>query len=290
MPSTLIDAVIAEAAVNGIGSHAVLERALSGMLKHANERSAHSKYGRDGIELYLKYGYVPREDYRESVNLTLDFAYGDWCIATVAKVLGREELVAEYMRRAKNYQKLFDPDTGFMRGRDRAGKMAEDFDPITWGGEYTEGSAWQSSFAVPHDVDGLAALYGGKERMIEKLDQLFAEPPRYRVFGYGGEIHEMTEMAAVDFGQMAISNQPCFHLPYLFAALGDQEKTDYWVERLVKEAFTPTVDGYPGDEDNGSMSAWYVLATIGQYRLCPGKTEWISSKRLVKSVKLFEKM
>ena len=290
MPSTLIDAVIAEAAVNGIGSHAVLERALSGMLKHANERSAHSKYGRDGIELYLKYGYVPREDYRESVNLTLDFAYGDWCIATVAKVLGREELVAEYMRRAKNYQKLFDPDTGFMRGRDRAGKMAENFDPITWGGEYTECSAWQSSFAVPHDVDGLAALYGGKERMIEKLDQLFAEPPRYRVFGYGGEIHEMTEMAAVDFGQMAISNQPCFHLPYLFAALGDQEKTDYWVERLVKEAFAPTVDGYPGDEDNGSMSAWYVLATIGQYRLCPGKTEWIRSKRLVKSVKLFEKM
>lgn len=286
MPSTLIDAVIAEAAVNGIGSRKTLENALSGMLKHANEESAEPRCGRNGIASYLKYGYVPRDEYHESVNLTLDFAYGDWCIATVAKILGCEDLAEHYLQRAQNYQRLFDSETGFMRGRDRDGKMAENFDPIVWGGEYTEGSAWQSSFAVPHDVEGLAKLYGGNEKMIEKLDQLFAEPPRYRVFGYGGEIHEMTEMAAVDFGQMAISNQPSFHLPYLFAALGAQEKTDYWVERLVKEAFSPTVDGYPGDEDNGSMSAWYVLATIGMYRLCPGKSEWIHSKRLVKLVKI----
>ena len=289
MPSTLIDAVIAEAAVNGIGRRETLENALRGMLNHANREAPEARYGRNGITSYLKYGYVPREEQRESVNLTLDFAYGDWCIAQVARVLGREELVEEYLLRGQNYRKLFDPASGFMRGRDKDGGMADFFDPVAWGGEYTEAAAWQSSFAVPHDVEGLAELYGGRERLVERLDALFAEPPRYRVFGYGGEIHEMTEMALMDFGQMAISNQPSFHLPYLFAALGEQERTDYWVERLVREAFSATPDGYPGDEDNGTTSAWYVLATLGLYRLCPGTTEWVRSKRLVKSVKILGK-
>ena len=285
MPSTLIDGVIAEAVTNGIGSREVWETALAGMLHHANHNAPDRRYGREGVEDYLTYGYVPR-DYRESVNLTTDFAYGDWCIARVAEALGRQELVEEYDRRAMNYKNLFDPATGFLRSRDREGSMTESFDPCTWGGDYTEGSAWQNSFFVPHDPEGLASLYGGREAFIAKLDALFAEPPRYRVMGYGFEIHEMTEMALIDFGQMAISNQPSFHLPYLFAALGEQEKTDYWVERLAKETFFPTADGYPGDEDNGTTSAWYVFATLGLYRLCPGTTRWVRSKRLVKSVRI----
>lgn len=286
MPSTLIDGVIAEAAVQGIGKKEVLEKALEGMTYHANHNAPENRFGREGVEAYIKYGYVPREDHRESVNLTLDFAYGDWCIAQVAKALGHDELVDEYLRRAESYKNLFDCETGFMRGRDKAGKMADDFDPYIWGGEYTEGSAWQSTFAVPHDVDGLAALYGGKEAMIAKLDELFCAPPHYRVQGYGFEIHEMTEMALKDWGQMAISNQPSFHLPYLFAALGAQEKTDFYVEKLVREAFSPEADGYPGDEDTGTTSAWYILATLGMYRLCPGKDEWIKSKMLVKSFEI----
>ena len=289
MPSTLIDAVIAEAAVNGIGSREVLENALKGMLHHANNESEDRRYGRNGALSYLKYGYMPRNEQRESVNLTQDSAYGDWCIATVARVLGHDELVDEYMARSKNYKNIFDPATGFMRGRDTEGKMAEFFDPCAWGGEYTEGSAWQNSFAVPHDVEGLAELHGGKEALIAKLDELFNTPPAYRVFGYGGEIHEMTEMALVDFGQMAISNQPSFHLPFLFSALGDQAKTDYWVKKLAEEGFNSSSAGFPGDEDNGTTAAWYVFATIGQYRLCPGKTEWIPCKRLVKSVKILGK-
>ena len=289
MPSTLIDAVIAEAAVNGIGSKEVLENALKGMIHHANNEAEDPRYGRNGALSYLKYGYVPRNEQHESVNLTQDAAYGDWCIATVAKVLGHDEIVDEYMKRAKNYKNIFDPKTGFMRGLDTEGKQAEFFDPCVWGGEYTEGSAWQNSFAVPHDVEGLAELHGGKEKLIEKLETLFAEPPKYRVFGYNGEIHEMTEMAAIDFGQMAISNQPSFHLPYLFAALGAQEKTNYWVKRLALETFSSGNDGYPGDEDNGTTSAWYIFATIGKYRLCPGKTEWINSERLVKKVTILGK-
>ncbi len=289
MPSTLIDAVIAEAAVNGIGSREVLENALKGMLHHANNESTERRYGRNGALSYLKYGYMPRDEQRESVNLTQDSAYGDWCIATVAKVLGHDELVDEYMARSKNYQKIFDKKTGFMRGLDTEGKQAEFFDPCSWGGEYTEGSAWQNSFAVPHDIEGLAELHGGKDALIAKLDELFNTPPKYRVFGYNNEIHEMTEMAAVDFGQMAISNQPSFHLPFIFAALGAQDKTDYWAEKLAREAFNSGDAGYPGDEDNGTTSAWFIFATIGQYRLCPGKTEWIKCRRLVKSVKILGK-
>ena len=289
MPSTLIDAVIAEAAVNGIGSKEVLENALKGMIHHANNEAPERRYGRNGALSYLKYGYMPRNEQRESVNLTQDSAYGDWCIAIVAKALGHDELVDEYMARSKNYKNIFDPVSGFMRGRDTEGNMAEFFDPCSWGGEYTEGSAWQNSFAVPHDIEGLAELHGGREKLIAKLDELFNTPPKYRVFGYNNEIHEMTEMAAVDFGQMAISNQPSFHLPFLFAALGAQDKTNYWAKKLALEAFNSSDAGYPGDEDNGTTSAWYIFATIGQYRLCPGKTEWIKCERLVKSVKILGK-
>lgn len=289
MPSTLIDAVIAEAAVNGIGDRSVLENAFKGMLHHANNESEDPRYGRNGALSYLKYGYMPRDEVHESVNLTQDSAYGDFCIAKVAEVLGHYEYIDEYMERSKNYKNIFDPVSGFMRGKDKEGKMAEFFDPTSWGGEYTEGSAWQNSFAVPHDIEGLASLHGSKEKLSAKLDELFTMQPYYRVFGYRGEIHEMTEMALVDFGQMAISNQPSFHLPYIYAVIGEQEKTDYYVEKLAREAFHSGDDGYPGDEDNGTTSAWYIFATIGMYRLCPGKTEWIRSKKLVKNVKILGK-
>ena len=289
MPSTLIDAIIAEAAVEGIGEREVLEQALNGMLYHANHEADDARYGRNGALAFVKHGYVPREMHRESVNLTQDFAYGDWCIARVAQVLGKPEITREYDVRAGYYKNLFDPASGFMRGKDVHGNMAQEFDPCTWGGEYTEGSAWQNSFAVPHDVQGLADLYGGKDAFITKLDELFSTPPRYRVMGYGFEIHEMTEMALVDFGQMAISNQPSFHLPFLYAALGEVEKTEYWVKRLTEEAFNPTDKGFPGDEDTGTTAAWYILCLLGRYRLCPGSGEWIKFRPQVKSAKILGK-
>ena len=191
MPSTLIDGVIAEAAANGIGKREVLESALDGMIHHSNVESPDRRYGRNGAEAYIKYGYVPRDQQRESVNLTLDAAYGDWCIATVAKILGRDELCDEYIARSKNYKNIFDKETGFMRGRDTNGQMAEHFDPCTWGGEYTEGGAWQNSFFVPHDVEGLTELYGSKEAFIKKLDELFSTPPTFRTFGYKAYKHTL---------------------------------------------------------------------------------------------------
>lgn len=286
MPSTLIDAVIADAAVKGLVSEDLLEKALEGMLKHANEAGPEPRYGRNGVKEYLKHGYVPYDAEGESVNLTLDAAYGDFCIAQVAKVLGKHDIEEQYLERAKNYRHLFDSETGFMRARNSEGEFRPNFDPYTWGRDYTESSAWQPSFFAPHDLKGLVELYGGKDKFIQKLDELFAAEPRYNVGGYGVEIHEMSEMAAVDFGQCAISNQPSFHIPYLYAAVGEQDKTDYWVHKICNELFTAENDGFPGDEDNGTMAAWYVFSALGLYPLCPGKQEYVRSKPLVKKARM----
>lgn len=283
MPSTLIDAVIADAAVKSIVSSDLLQVALEGMLKHANQPAPDPRDGRHGVVSYLKYGYVPCDEQKESVNLTLDAAYGDFCIAQVAEVLNCPDIAEEYRLRAKNYRNLFDPATGFMRPRDSKGEQRPDFSPFAWGRDYTEGGPWQTSFFVPHDVDGLAALHGGKEALLKKLDELFATPPLYEVGGYGLEIHEMTEMAAVDFGQCAISNQPSFHIPYLYAMLGEEEKANFWIKKICDELFTSEPDGLPGDEDNGTMAAWYVFSCLGLYPFCPGKPEYIRSAMLVKS-------
>ena len=272
MPSTFIDCVIMDAVYNKIGDRQDWEDGLDGMIKHSNENGPLPCFGRNGAEAYVKHGYVPYDVHGESVNLTLDAAYGDWCIAQIAKVLGRDEkLIAEYEKRAKNYANLFDKETGFMRAKNSEGVMRPDFDPTKWGQDYTEAAAWQTTFHVQHDFDGLAELMGGKEAICAKLDELFATPPTYRVFGYGGEIHEMTEMAALDFGQCAINNQPSFHLPYIYCHFGQPEKATYWAHKMALESFSWEDDGFPGDEDNGTTAAWYVFACIGKYPLCHGK-------------------
>lgn len=287
MPSTFIDCVIAHAVVNGIGDRKTWEDGLDGMIKHANHDGPQPRFGRNGAESYVKYGYVPRDEHGESVNLTLDAAYGDWCIATIAKILGRDDIVPEYERRAKNYANLYDPETGFMRAKDTNGVMTPDFDPTKWGRDYTEAAAWQTTFAVPHDLDGLAELMGGRDALLAKLDELFATPPTYRVQGYGGEIHEMTEMAALDFGQCSINNQPSFHLPYIYAHFGEVEKARYWVHKMALESFSYEDDGFPGDEDNGTTAAWYVFACLGLYPLCPGK-ELVKIPAIAKEWKIKE--
>ncbi len=289
MPSTLIDAVLCDGAVKGILDKKTCEEALEGMIKHATVNSPDDNYGRSGAEEYCKYGYVPLETHKESVNLTLDAAYGDWCIAKIAEILGKDDIKNEYMKRAENYKNLFDKDTGFMRARHKDGSFREDFSPTSWGRDYTEGSAWQNSFAVPHDIEGLARLYGGKEKLEAKIDELFETKPLYEITGYGCEIHEMTEMAAVDFGQCAISNQPSFHIPYIYSELGDAEKTSEKVKMLCEKAFSYTDDGFPGDEDNGSMALWYIFSTIGFYPFCPGKKEFVRTKKLCKKVKILGK-
>lgn len=281
MPSTLVDAVICDGAVKGFVDNDTLELALEGMIKHSVKNSGHKNFGRNGAESYCKLGYVPYEEEKETVNLTLDAAYGDWCIAEIAKILGKSDIEKEYRKRALNYKNLFDPETGFMRAKNRKGEFRPDFTPIGWGRDYTEGSAWQNSFAVPHDIEGLAELYGGKDKLIAKIDELFATPPHYEIIGYGCEIHEITEMAAVDFGQCGMNNQPSFHIPYIYSALGDVEKTAYWVKKICNELFSFEDDSFPGDEDNGTTAIWYIFGVLGLYPFCPGKPEYVKGIKQV---------
>lgn len=289
MPSTLIDAVIADAAVKNIADEKLLEKALEGMIKHANAACADARHGRNGVEDYIKYGYVSYESENESVNLTLDAAYGDYCIAVVAEKLGRNDIKEEYLKRSRNYINLFDKETGFMRAKDRQGIFRPDFNKFRWGLDYTEGCAYQNSFSVYHDFEGLARLYGDDADFIRKINEIFETPPLYYAENYKREIHEMTEMAAADFGQCAISNQPSFHLPYIFAYMGIQHRTDYWVGRMCDEAFSFDESGYPGDEDNGATASWYIFSMLGLYPLCPGKAEYVKGLMQVKSAKLLHK-
>ena len=286
MPSSLIDAVIADAAVNGILEGDLLKIAFEGMEKHANVESNNPGYGREKVSFYLEHGYVPC-DCHESVNKTLDAAYGDWCIGVVAQILGENEKAEKYFVRSKNYKNLFDAETGFMRAKKADGTFRDkvsDYSPIAWGLAYTEAAAWQTSFSVQHDFGGLAELYGGKDKLIAKIDELFATKPEFEIGGYIREIHEMSEAAAGDWGQCLICNQPSFHLPFIYCELGQPEKSAYWAKRLCDEAFSYKDDGFPGDEDNGTAAAWYIFAMIGKYPLCPGKKEMVSFTPVADSV------
>jgi predicted alpha-1,2-mannosidase len=203
------------------------------------------------------------------VSCTLDFAYNDFCIAQLAHKVGNLEEAALFEQRAQNYRHLFDAETGFMRGRHTDGSWETPFKPLRWGGGYVEGSAWQHRFAVPHDIEGMMALLGGPQVLVEQLDALLSMPPAYEIGTYPYEIHEMTEMAAANFGQYAHSNQPVHHNLYLYAYAGQPHKTYQAVHRVLTEMYT--LDTLPGDEDNGEMSAWYVLSSLGLYPTCPGK-------------------
>lgn len=273
MPGTLIDAVVADAAVKDIRPD-LMPEFLEAMIKGATIQSENSNYGRQGTNDYLTYGYVPA-NYHESVNHTLDYCYSDFCIRQVAKSLAEHTTAEHYEKQAKNYLSIFDPNTGFMRTKHTDGRFKEPFNSHRWGEDYAEGSAWQSSFAVYHDFKGLIAAFGGQDKFQEKLIDLCNQAPVFSADGYGFEIHEMSEMAATEFGQLAISNQPSFHFPYLFSYIGKPEFAQPLLKQLMTQEFNDSPTGFPGDEDNGSMASWYIFSSLGFYPVCPGSGEYV---------------
>jgi predicted alpha-1,2-mannosidase len=272
MTGSLIDSVFGDAAVKGVQGFD-LATAYAGLKKHATQPGDPERgYGRRGIEDYLRLGYVPADRIAQSAAETVDAAYGDFCIAQVAKALGHNEEAAMFAQRSGNWRKLFDPSTNFLRGKLANGAWLEPFDEFAWGSPYVEGSAWQHRWDVQHDISGLIEAMGGNARAVELLDKMLASAPIFHVGVYGQEIHEMSEMAAVNFGQYAQSNQPVHHLLYIFAAAGRADRTQFWVRRVMAELYT--VENFPGDEDTGSMAAWFLLGAMGFYSLCPGKAEY----------------
>lgn len=274
MPGNLAEAVIAEAVSKKVLTDKKKIRLLfTAMLQSSEEETKDSKYGRKKINLYRHYGYLPYADVSESVNETLDYAYGDYCIAQVARVLGEVQTEKIFTDRSQNFLQLWDNDRLFMRAKDKEGCFIEPFDCFAWGNPYTEGSAWQNSFSVPHAIEQLNEWSQG--RLLAQIDRLFKMPPVYHLGAYPVQIHEMAEMASASLGQCAISNQPSFSIPYLYAKLKKPKKTNQWMKKILTQYFHNTTDGFPGDEDNGSMAAYYILSSIGIYPFCPGSEEYL---------------
>lgn len=272
MPSTLVDSVLTDAITKKLTVDK--ELASEAMLKNATVFSNNKLLGRLHLDEYLKYGYVTNK-HEENVNITQDYSYSDFCISQVAKILGNEYLHEKYSKMSMNYRNLVDIKNCLMRGKDELGNFTKEFEPLTWGGDYCEGSAYQNSWFVPHDTKGYANYVGGKETFLAKIDELFNLNPDFNVGTYKKEIHEMSEMANADFGQCDISNQPSFHIPYLFAELGETSRSNFYIKKILNEGFSHKTDGFPGDEDNGSMAAWYILSSIGLYQFTPGIPEYL---------------
>lgn len=271
MPGTLADAVIADGASKGLGKKH-LPILLEAMLATAKNEKEDKKYGRLASKDYEAFAYIPNT-YPESVNQTLDYSYSDFCIGQVAGLLGRKALVAHYHYQSLNYRRLIYSEHSCLRGKDKNGYFATDFQPTKWGGDYTEGSSYQNSWGVYHDFIGLIKTIGGKSIFTKKLEDLCNTQPNFLVDSYDFEIHEMSELAAQVFGQIAISNQPSFHLPYLYYFIGKAAYSQLIIKNLLNHAFTDTA--YLGDEDNGSMSSRYLLNTMGLYPITPASGQYL---------------
>ena len=242
-----------------------------------NVHPAVSSTGRLGHEQYNRLGYIPCDiGINENAARTLEYAYNDWCILQVAKALNRPQSeIAELEKRALNYRNLFNKKHKLMCGRKSDGHFEDNFSPFKWGGNFTEGNSWHYTWSVFHDIDGLIELMGGKKEFTQMLDSVFTTPPHYDDSYYGFPIHEIREMTVMNMGNYAHGNQPAQHIIYLYNYAGEPWKAQSWVREVMERMYSPTPDGYCGDEDNGQTSAWYVFSALGFYPVCPASNEYV---------------
>lgn len=250
--------VIADAIAKGIDDFD-LELAYTAMTNSADE-------DRFGLAAYKRDGFIDAREEAEGVSRTLEYAYDDWTIAQVARRLGRKDDYARYLKRAQSWKHLFDPSTGFMRARVE-GFWLTPFEPAEVNNHYTEANAWQYSFFVPHDVEGLMRLMGGPGRFAGKLDALFTASSRTT----GREQADITGL----IGQYAHGNEPSHHMAYLYAYAGQPWKTQAMVRQILNTMYGNSPEGLSGNEDCGQMSAWYVLSAVGFYPVAPGSTQYV---------------
>lgn len=255
-------------------------------LLHATE-NVHpeiSSTGRLGYEYYNRLGYVPYDvKINENAARTLEYAYNDWCIYKLAKELKRpKKEINMFAHRAMNYQNLFDKETLLMRGKNKDGKFMAPFSPLKWGDAFTEGNSWHYTWSVFHDPQGLINLMGGDDVFVGMLDSVFSVPPVFDDSYYGQVIHEIREMTVMNMGNYAHGNQPIQHMIYLYNYAKQPWKAQYWLRQVMDRLYTPTPDGYCGDEDNGQTSAWYVFSALGFYPVCPGTDQYVLGAPLFK--------
>ena len=262
--------VIADAWLRGLRTFDG-EKALEAMVVSSNRD--------DASEVYNQYGYVPSDLKGQSVSRTLEFAYDDWCIARMAESLGKKSIAAEYDARARRYRAVYDPSTGFFRGRRSDGSFVTPFHTEAFSFDFTEGLPWQYRFFVPHDIEGHFELMGGRERAYEALDSLFTFSVRD---ASASHISDMTGMV----GQYAHGNEPSHHMAYLFNWLGDSRRSQMEVRRLLDTMYAPAPDGICGNEDCGQMSAWYILSALGIYPVCPGSGDYVFAAPLFRKARV----
>ncbi|BCJ55156.1 alpha-1 2-mannosidase [Actinoplanes sp. NBRC 14428] len=284
MVGTSSDVAFADAYLKGVpGIDA--EAAYQAAVKNATVNPPNENVGRKGLASGIFKGYTPSDATGEAMSWAMDGYINDFGIANMADALSRKggpkaaeyAEQAEYFRnRAMNYVHMFDEKVGFFQGKDTAGnwrRSPETYDPRVWGYDYTETNGWNMAFHAPQDGQGLANLYGGREGLAKKLDTFFSTPETAQFTGsYGGTIHEMLEARDVRMGQWGFSNQPSHHIPYMYDYTGQP----YKAQKIVREALSRQYlgseigQGYPGDEDNGELSAWYVFSALGFYPLQMG--------------------
>lgn len=261
--------VIADAYMKGIRGFDA-EKALKAMI-------VSSEKNKKGSDYYIKYGFIPSNIKKESISCLLEFAYDDWAIAQMAKAMGKQDIYETYIRRSQNYVNVFDGNTKFFRGKRMDGNWESVFNPFEVGRDYTEATAWQYRFFVPHDVNGLIQLFGGKKEFTACLDSLYTVTSNI-----DGHLSDITGL----IGQYVHGNEPSHHMAYLYNFVGQPWKSQEMTRKLLDEMYSPTPEGIIGNEDCGQMSAWYILSSLGFYPVCPGSNEFCLTTPLFDTVQL----
>jgi predicted alpha-1,2-mannosidase len=233
----------------------------------------------DSIAAYAKLGWVPCDKENESVSKTLEYAYDDYCIAQMAKALGKQADYEYFTKRAASFKNLFDPSVGLMRGKDSQGRWRTPFDPHLYvrGGDFTEGTSWQYSWFVPQDVPGLIGLMGGREKFAEKLDGLFT-------FN-GNRSQGMTDVQG-RIGEYWHGNEPCHHVIYLYCYAGQPWKAQQRLHEVMKTQYGNQPDSLTGNDDCGQMSAWYIFTAMGFYPVCPAADYYVIGSPSLKKAEM----
>lgn len=222
------------------------------------------------FEVWEKYGYMPENIQTQSVSITLEQAFDDWCVAQLAKRLGKEKDYNHFMKRSAFYRNLFNSKTGFFQPKNDKGEWIEPFDPYKYGANggypFTEGNAWQYFWYVPQNIPDLISLTEGNKAFVAKLDTFFT------VSYQSGALNDN---ASGFVGQYAHGNEPSHHVAYLYACAGEPWKTQKYVAYIMNELYNDSSSGYAGNDDCGEMSAWYVFGALGFYPVNPVSGEYV---------------
>ncbi len=232
----------------------------------------------DGLGDYIKYQYVPDDKSHSSVSKTLELAYNDWCIAQIAKQVNKIDVENEFLNRSEYYNNVYDAKSGYMRPKLANGEFRSDFDPMdTHGQGFIEGNAWNYGLYVPHQLDKMVEMMGGKEQFSQHLDSLFS----MKIDDKYIEKHEDITRDGI-IGNYVHGNEPGHHIPYLYNWTGKAFKTQERVRMILNTMYGPTVEGLCGNDDAGQMSAWYIFSSLGFYPVTPGSGKYAIGSPLVK--------